>query len=251
MLAKRREQIVVLVNQREFIHFSELTEAFPDVSEMTLRKDLKALDAEQRLVRIYGGARSISTIAPGEVPLSDRLTQNIEQKILIAQKAVKLVKRDATLFMDSGSTMVQLARQFQDVPCTVYTGGISVAVELSKLAQPRVQLLGGSLNKDSLSVRDPLVKEQIAHINFDLAFLAVNGFTPGAGFTCHSKARWVMEQSVIKNAARTVILMDSSKVGARQAYTIADPADVDTLISDNQLDNKTRELLVQAGVDIL
>ena len=77
MQNERREQIVDAVNQCGVIYFGTLVDMFPEVSDMTLRKDLKSLDEEGRIVRIHGGARSLDTVRSSDIPLRQRLTQNI------------------------------------------------------------------------------------------------------------------------------------------------------------------------------
>ena len=116
MLNERRSQILDAVNLRGTMTFSALMQMFPNISEMTLRKDLKSLDEEGKLVRIHGGARSLDTVLNADAPLTQRLSQNMELKREIALKARALVQPGMTVFMDSGSTMTELAKAFQDVP---------------------------------------------------------------------------------------------------------------------------------------
>ena len=169
MLEERRSRIIRAVNENGVVNFASLVRMFPDVSEMTLRKDLKSLDEQGALVRIHGGARALDTVGAGDTPLKQRFTQNIDKKRRIAQKARLLLKPNLNIFLDSGSTLTELAKAFVDQPCTVFTCGLSCINELSRLEQVDVFIVGGMLNRDSLSVHDyPLVLRQIEQINFDL-----------------------------------------------------------------------------------
>lgn len=251
MIDERRAKIVETVNQRGTVNFSTLIEMFPEVSEMTLRKDLKNLDEERKLVRIHGGARSLDTVRGLDMPLKQRLCQNIEMKEQIARKACALITQNASIFLDSGSTMTELARCFPDIPCQVFTGGLFCINELSRLDKVELYLLGGRLNKDSQSVRDARLTRDVESIYFDIAFIAVNGFSVENGFCCKSAERWEMEKAVVRRSARVIVLMDSSKVGTICTFSICAPEQIDVLVSDDGLDKKTRAYLTQKGVEVI
>lgn len=251
MLNERRTQILETVNQRGTVMFSTLMQMFPDVSEMTLRKDLKNLDEEGRLVRIHGGARSLDTVHGVDTPLTQRLSQNIDLKREIALKARALVQSETTVFLDSGSTMTELAKAFPDVPCAVFTGGLSCVQELSRLEHADIYVLGGRLNKSSMSMRDARLAHDLESLYFDLAFISVNGFSMENGFSCRSSDRWHMERTVVSRAARVVVLMDSTKVGRVYPFSICRPDGIDVLVSDGGLDKEACRMLESAGIEVL
>ena len=103
-MEQRRNQIVELVNRKGSISFAQLKEAFPSVSEMTLRTDLKALDEARRVVRVHGGVKSVEQVVGTDDLLSRRSARNAEAKQIIAEKAAALLRPNTTLFLDSGST---------------------------------------------------------------------------------------------------------------------------------------------------
>lgn len=252
MLKERRSKIIAAVNESGVMTFAALSRMFPDISEMTLRKDLKSLDEQGQLVRIHGGARALNTVGAGDTPLKQRLTQNIEKKRQIAHKARALLRPHINIFMDSGSTLTELAKAFVDQPCTVFTCGLSCINELSRLKEVDVFILGGLLNRDSLSVHDyPLVLRQIDQINFDLCFIASGGFTRESGFCCKTSGRWEMEKTVLRRTKKKVILMDSTKDGVSSGFTICTPEDIDVLVSDDELSEATRQYLERAGMEVL
>ena len=251
MRQARQEQIQQAVNARGFIRFSELADLFPQVSEMTLRTDLKTLDQEGRIVRIHGGARSLDTVRGADLPLRQRLGRHIEGKREIARKAAPLVSAGSAVFLDSGSTMTELARAFPNVECTVFCGGLSCIQELSRLKKPEISILGGRLNKSSQSVRDLRNLLEIQSLYFDVAFISINGFSPELGFFCQSSERQLMEQAVLGRSRRKVVLMDSSKVDVLSTYLICPPDGVDTLVSDSLLPAHIKKQLTGMGVEVL
>ena len=132
-MIRRREQIVALINEEGQISFSKLKESFPDISDMTLRTDLKYLDEMGKVIRIHGGARSVETLAGTDGLYLARATRKQSEKLEIAQKAVNLLPHNATLFIDSGSTTTLFCRTLPDAAYEIYTCGISCATELSRL----------------------------------------------------------------------------------------------------------------------
>lgn len=252
MLEDRRERLVAAVNERGLLPFSALRALFPDVSEMTLRKDLKCLDEQKRIVRIHGGARSLDTVRADDMPLSQRLCRNIELKKQIARKASSLVRSDMSVFLDTGSTTTELAKALPDIPCTVFTGGLSHINELARRKEISVHILGGLLNRDSLSVRDyALMMRQLEQLRFDICFITANSFSRIGGFCCRSSGRREMERAALRRCGRAVILMDSTKTGAPGTFTICMPEEIDTLVSDDNLDADTRQYLEEKGVRVL
>ena len=91
-MQKRRQKITEIVNREGRITFAHLKESFPDISEMTLRTDLKYLDETGAIIRVHGGAKSIDTVAGTDGYLSQRIVRNQERKLQIAQKAVALMR---------------------------------------------------------------------------------------------------------------------------------------------------------------
>lgn len=218
---------------------------------MTLRKDLKSLDEEGKLVRIHGGARSLETVLTADTPLMQRMSQNIDLKREIATKARTLVQPGMTVFMDSGSTMTEFAKNFPDVSCTVFTVGVSCVQELCRLNQPEIYMLAGKVNRSSMSVRDAQLANSLQNLYFDIAFVGVNGFSVENGFSCYSSDRWNMEKAAVSRSARVAVLMDSTKAGRICPFSICDLKEIDVLVSDHKLDFQTKQMMENIDVEVL
>ncbi len=141
-MGERRKAIEDFVNAEGSISFSQLTRKFPDVSEMTLRTDLKALDSERRIVRVHGGARSVGQVVGTDGLIGERRIRNVDAKRAIATKAVSLVRPDTTIYLDSGSTTTELAAVIPDMHALFLTNSVTVAVELARLENPQVIVPG-------------------------------------------------------------------------------------------------------------
>ena len=250
-MEQRRNQIVELVNRKGSISFAQLKEAFPSVSEMTLRTDLKALDEARRVVRVHGGAKSVEQVVGTDDLLSRRSARNAEAKQTIAEKAVTLLRPNTSLFLDSGSTTTAVARCIPDQPMLIYTSGLSCAMELARLEKPHVSLPGGSLNRFSLSVCGTHSVQTLEGINFDLMMLGVTSYSPETGFTCGVEDEARLKQTVLRRAEQKVVLMDSSKIGLKSTFHICELSDVDIIISDGKLPVEFLQACRNAGVTVL
>lgn len=250
-MEERRNQIVELINQKGNISFTQLKEAFPNVSEMTLRSDLKALDQERRIIRIHGGAKSVDVVVGTDDLLGRRSGRNQEEKRLIAKKAVELIGNNRTVYLDSGSTATALARSMKDEPCLIVTNSLSCAMELARLEKPKVVFPGGVFNRYSMSMCGAHSIRSIQMINFDIMFLGVTSYSTECGFTCGIEEEACLKQEAMKRAERVVVLMDSSKIGFRHPFTICGLEDIDVIISDGKLPVGFQKECRLSGVEIL
>ena len=216
----RRNAIVELVNKYGTVSFSQIKEQFSNVSEMTLRTDLKALDEAKEIVRIHGGAKSVQLVIGTDDYLTRRAVRNIQAKQEIARKALKLIQPDTAIFMDSGSTTTELAKIFP---------------ELANLTKPVIMLPGGQLNRYSISVYGISAIRELEQVNFHQTFLGVTGYSMKAGFTCGNNEEAMLKRTAIEQAEQVVVLMDASKTDIKSTYTICGLADVDIIISDGNL----------------
>ena len=248
---ERREQMLSLINREGTVSFSGLKQAFPNVSEMTLRNDLKYLDAQHQIVRVHGGARSVRMVVGTDDLFARRAARNPEEKKLIAQKALGLLKPQTAVFLDSGSTAIIMATQFPDESFLLFTTGINCAMELSRLEQPTTYLLGGKLNRTNLSVHGQSTVQEIENLNFNIFFLGTTGFSRENGFNSAVEAEAHLKRAVIKRAEKVVVLMDSQKVGIVSPFTFARLKDVDVVVSDGGLDEETIAMFEANGIQVL
>lgn len=250
-MKERRNQIVELVNEQGAVSFALLKSRFPDVSEMTLRSDLKALDEQRLIVRVHGGAKSVERVIGTDDLFHKRAVRNVEGKRLIAAKAAKLIVPNSAIYLDSGSTLTELATVFPEVPCELFTTGLPGAMALAAREKVTVHVLGGTLDVPSLSLAGSTCCELVDRLHFDIAFMGVTGFLPETGFTCGSSDESALKRAVIARSERVVVLMDGSKVGVPNTFSFAKANQIDTLISDGTLDDDTLAYFERMRVHVL
>ena len=133
MKKARIVEIAELIDKRGKLSLAQLGEHFPNVSQMTLRRDLLTLEEDGKIIRVRGGAMSVKDVqkTSGE-PYVKKTAIHTDEKIVIAEKAAALVDEGVSIFLDAGSTALYLAKELPDIPCNVFTNGLAVATELAK-----------------------------------------------------------------------------------------------------------------------
>jgi DeoR family transcriptional regulator, aga operon transcriptional repressor len=250
-MEERRKRIAELIRQNGNVSFSLLKESFPDVSEMTLRRDLESLDQARLIVRVHGGARSVDAIVGMEDLFFNRSRRNVDGKKRIAQKAVRLLVPNTSLFIDSGSTVTEFARMLPDDQFLIVTSGLTCALELARLSRPMVHVLGGRLNNNSLSVNGHESVARIEDLHFDMAFFGVTGFSTAQGFTTGVTEEYELKSAVRRKARKVILLMDSTKIGVESTFTFARPEEVDVIVSDDKLDPAAADEFRRSGIEVL
>ncbi|MCD8046115.1 MAG: DeoR/GlpR family DNA-binding transcription regulator [Clostridiales bacterium] len=247
----RRNSMVELINEMGSVSFGRLKTQFPDVSEMTLRTDLKVLDEERRILRVHGGAKSIRTVMGDDGLLDQKALENIAEKEMIVEKALNLLSKDGVIFLDSGSTTTMFARRFPDQPGIVCTTGLSCAVELSRLRQTKIMIPGGELNPNSQSVCGHSAIRSLEQINFHQAFLGVTGYHSSVGFTSGISNEAMLKQAAIRQSEQIIMLMDSSKIGVKCSFNICNLSEADIIVSDGKLSEEFLSECRKYGVKVL
>ncbi len=250
-MEQRRNAIEGFVNEKGNITFAQLEKRFPDVSQMTLRTDLKSLDEAKKIVRIHGGAKSVELVLGTDDYIGRRSVRNVEEKETIAEKAVSLIKPNTTVYLDSGSTTTALAKIWPDQPNFIFTSSMTCVMELSKLQRPTVFVLGGELNKYSMSACGVWAIDAVKAVNFDMAVLGVTNYSSDTGFSCEVLMESYLKRAVLQQSAENIILMDSSKMDKKSTFHICQIEEVNTVVSDQNVSEQFRGQCEKAGVYLL
>jgi len=247
----RRRKIKAMLQSKPFVSLDELVEAFPDVSSMTLRRDIEFFEGQGEAIKVRGGARSMKFITTSmEDSFSARLNENVYAKERIVAKAAEIIEPGRSIFFDSGTTMLTLAHNIPDERVTITTTGPNVALELIKKQRPIVNIVGGMLNRDNISVVGNQALNYIDEINIDVAFIAPSGFS-ASGVTCGNYTECELKKTVIQKARRVVLLLDISKLDRILPYTVCDLEDIDIIITDSVLPEDVTEKAKKTNTSII
>lgn len=248
----RRQQINDYIQRKHEVFLSELKDLVPDVSEMTIRRDLEALEQEGSIIRIHGGAKSVKSINRlVEDVFSKRLSLNTEKKREIGEKAAEMIKEHTSIYLDSGSTTMALAERLPNKRLLISTSGINIALELLRLDQTTLNLIGGEASRNSISVSGPQALACIERLNIDQAFIASTAFSVESGFSCGGVNDCELKRMVLKKAKQKILLMDSTKIGLSMPYTFAHADEIDVLVCDSAFPKEMREYFTSLGVKVV
>ena len=248
----RIEIIRERISKEGKVTLESLAEQFPNVSSMTLRRDLTYLENRGEVIRVRGGAVSVSEVSKvTEAGFHSRSLMHAEQKKQISEKALQFIEPNVSVFIDSGSTMLAFVKRLPDLYYNVVTNGLSVALELCRRNMPNVTLLGGSVSHMNLSTSGGFSSEMLSRVNIETAFVAATAFSEEAGFTCGSPTENELKRFVMQSARRKILLMDSSKVGRVMPYTFAKASEADLLISDDEFPKDLAARLEKLGVKVI
>jgi len=248
---ERQQKIQAIINQTGETKLSELGSLFPDISTMTLRRDLEKLEAMGEIVRTRSGAKSIAYLSRlSEAQFSERESENITEKNSIAQTAYRYVKQESSIFLDTGTTVTGLARLLKSDRLFIITTAPNIALECAKNHDNTVFMTGGHLSSGNLSLSGVNALSFLDHINIDVAFMAASGFTFNNGFTCGSYDECQIKKRVIQKAAKVIMLMDSTKFDRNMPFTFASLTDIDLFITDYKITKDDLKDIQKSGITV-
>jgi len=249
LVVERWQKIVQLVNERGSIRVTELSELC-QVTEETIRRDLDKLESEGRLMRSHGGAVSVKE-AQSEVPFMERESAYADFKNSIAKEAVSRIRENDRIILDASTTAWYMARLIPDMPLTIITNSIKVALEVSTKEKIQVISTGGLLSPKSLSYVGPLAERSLDTYHAHKLFLSCKGVHMQRGISESNELQALIKQKMISIADETYLLADHSKFGMQSLTQVAGWQDIHYLITDQQTNTDNVSLIREKGVNVL
>lgn len=225
--SKRKQLIMEKLSHDKFVRLDDLVSLL-DTSESTVRRDLDELESERKLHRVHGGAELPHSLQE-EFTNQQKSIKNIQEKMQVARKAASLISNDDVIFVDAGTTNELLLGYLNQDNLTVVTNSIHHA---AKLVDKNIQtiIIGGHVKKSTDASIGAVAYEQIKRLNFDKAFLGINGIDEEF-LTTPDMEEAVIKKTVIENARKSYIVTDSSKIG-RVSFAKVDKIENATIITN-------------------
>lgn len=246
LVGERRRKIIDILHSADRAQVDELA-ARLGVSESTIRRDLQLLSRNGVVERTHGGVLPPSRFEPS---FREKETEHPVQKRAIAEAAARLVQPGQTLFLDAGTSTLELARTLRTrSDITIATNSVPIAVELAN--GPRLILTGGSVKEVTLALVGPLAEQAIEQMHVDIAFIGTNGVSADTGFTTPTLEEAATKSRMIRAARMSVVLADASKLGAVTFAHVSRLDEVDLLISDQDAPADEVAALRSAGLEVL
>lgn len=246
---KRLERLRRILTQDQVVRVDELT-AQLGVSPATIRRDLDELESLGDVRRVHGGA--VNTGSRLEEPLfDDKTSLAAREKHRIAEAALKYIKPNDTVFLDGGSTVLELARLLKDRSnITIVTNSLRATAELAGRG-PRLILVGGELRRLSQTSVGPLTRLLIEELHIDKAFMGTMGLSLEGGLTTTDPGEAYTKELVMEHAREVILLADHSKAHKISFTRSGRLEKVRVLITDNLMDRKLSTGLRKLGIEVV
>lgn len=229
---ERHNTIVEIVNKKGFIKNIELQEML-SATVQTIIADINFLDKKGKLIKVYGGAKSIkSNIKFRELFDEDKTNLNVDAKNKIANKAVELIDENELIFIDTGTTTKHMINYLAGKSVSIVTNGYSIALDLMEQYMD-VCVVGGNIIPATHAIAGELSLKFIDNFHFDKAFIGMNGYD-GQNFYTTNVQEAMIKEKVIQNSKKSYILMDSSKFNSKNRIKVEINSNT-TLISENKI----------------
>lgn len=246
---KRRQYIADTVSREGFAYVADLAEHL-NVTQATIRMDLRCLENAGLIKRSHGGAIAVSRIVR-DICEEEKSSINVSLKRKIAGMAATYVEKDDSIIIATGSTMTAFAEQIAATgQINVITPSLRIAMTLVGAGGINVFQLGGFIYGNSLSTRGEYAAKGLEHIHASKLFFGAEGFDPQFGITCATLEEAELTRQMMKSASQIILLADSTKFCRRGFAKICEMDDIDILITDCEMPSQTIRKIEALGVEV-
>lgn len=253
-MRQRAEMILELLSEKDYISVDELSERLT-VSEVTIRKDLTALEKAGLLRRTHGGAIPVTPQVVEEVATEQNYDDSAmvrrAEKRAIATVAADYVQNGQTVAFTGGSTATEVARNLRQNNLTIITNAINIALELSHRDDMTIFVPGGFLRGGMYSLVSVSAVDRIRNFNIDVMFVGINGIHAERGLTELLNDQAVIHSALIEQSRTCIVVADHSKLGKTYKAHMADLDEVDLLITDSLADADQIATFRERGLQVV
>ncbi|HET6552732.1 MAG TPA: DeoR/GlpR family DNA-binding transcription regulator [Dyella sp.] len=244
---ERQQRILARLRNDGRVVAVELAAAF-GVSEDSIRRDLRELAAHGLCKRVYGGAL-LPAATPA--PLKQRRGEHPARKLMLARKAVELVRRGQTLLIDTGSTNAAIASVLPtDAGLTVITNAPHIAQLLLDREGFDVLLIGGRVDAGIGGTIGAQAVEQVRRLRADLCFPGACAIDAAHGLWGFDSEEALFKRAMIEASDETVVVATDDKLGAVATHQVAELSRVQHLVVEHSADRATRSAFTTRGVAV-
>lgn len=244
---QRRHTIMQLLQEQGEVSVEQLVQLF-DISEVTIRKDLSALETNGFLLRKYGGA----ILMPKEIIDENENDELTKRKFVIAKVAAERIRDHNRIIVDSGSTTAALIKQLNlKQGLVVMTNSLSVATELRALEnEPTLLMTGGTWDTRSESFQGKVAEQVLRSYDFDQLFIGADGIDLARGSTTFNELVG-LSQVMAEVSREVVVMVESQKIGRKMPNLELTWQQIDVLITDTGLSEQDKQAILAHGVEVI
>lgn len=246
---ERHKQILEELENNNIVRIAQLSKNL-GVTRQTIRRDLAELEKTGLIKKVHGGAILNKTNV--ESSYSIRNNTNIQEKEIIAKKAVEFVDEGDAIFLDIGTTTLMMAKKLKKRnKLTVITNFLLIALELANSPGIKVIMSGGELRGEELSLSGPISNKSVENIFLDKSFIGVGGLSIEGGFTDYHLDESEFRRMMIKHSKKSYALADHSKMNVTAIFKSADIHEIDVLITDEKSPESLLKHLAEKGIEVI
>jgi DeoR family transcriptional regulator, fructose operon transcriptional repressor len=248
---QRRQAILEKLSESQEMSVIDLSRHF-GISEVSIRRDLEHLEQTGLLQRKHGGARMTQHASIFEA----RLYQNVEVKRAIGKSAAQLIQPGDIIMLDSGTTVLELARHIPDTlleegALTILTRSLMIASEFRLRRQTRLMVLGGIYAHDYDDFVGEPVERALQRLHVQKLFLGADGVSLERGFTTDNILEAGLYQKMVESADWVIVTADSSKIGVNKLQSILSIGAVHTFVTDDAAPEPFINALREQGIEVI
>jgi len=244
---QRRHTIMQLLQEQGEVSVEQLVQLF-DISEVTIRKDLSALETNGFLLRKYGGA----ILMPKEIMDENENDELTKRKFVIAKAAAERIRDHNRIIVDSGSTTAALIKQLNlKQGLVVMTNSLSVATELRALEnEPTLLMTGGTWDTRSESFQGKVAEQVLRSYDFDQLFIGADGIDLARGSTTFNELVG-LSQVMAEVSREVVVMVESQKIGRKMPNLELTWQQIDVLITDTGLSEQDKQAILAYSIEVI
>lgn len=247
---ERQESLLQFVEKRQRVTVPQICEQFA-ISPATARRDLDALAELGKIQRVHGGALALRN-APPEPPILQRAVEQADEKQRIARSAAALILDGDTVFLSSGTTVLEVARQLHErTNLTVITNSLLVINVLADAPQINVIALGGALRRSEMSLVGHLTEHGLTDVRANKVILGVRGVDLNHGLTNADLQETAIDRAVIRTGAEIIVVADNTKLGRASTAFVVPLSAVHTLVTDSGAPPEFVEAVREKGLTVI
>lgn len=245
---ERKENILKFINQHKSVTTKQLCDEF-GMTAVTIRSDINSLAQSGLVIKIHGGAMSAEHRLHTEIPISQKMQQNVEKKRKIARRAAALIHPGDMIILDSGSTTLEIARLISSSDVTVITNDVLIAKVLISQGNVTVYMTGGRNLSSVYALHGSETEEYLKKVRVNKLFLGCDAVDFEWGISNRTLEEVATKRAMMQASREVIAVADSSKIGKTVFARLCGLNEIDRLITD-ELSDEDREKMLSLGVKL-
>ena len=250
LAAERQKKIEALIIEQKAVRVDNLAREF-GVSEMTIRRDLDKFKRDGLLERCHGGA-VINSEYVNESVYNEKSEMNVDAKRKIAEYAASFVKEGMTVYLDSGTSVLQIVQFISKIKnLTIVTNDLSIALAVATHMEAKIIMIGGSVQNELLCVHGVLAEQMLSCVKVDTAFVGGLAIDENMDLFSREEKKVSFRRLLMRQTRNTYLLVDESKFMKISLFKVHSIYEYTAVLTTKQLDDKERKLAEERGINII